>query len=110
MSVIGLLQMYLFLGLSLVGVALEIWALIHAARTPAPSFEAADKRTKTFWAAVLAGAVLVGFLGIPPPIGVSPLPVLFVLIAVVPAGVYLADVRPAVDRYSGRGRRDGSRW
>lgn len=107
---IGLIQMYLFLVLSLVGIALEIWALVHAARMPARSFEAADKRTKTFWVAVLAAATLVGFLGIPPPLGVSPLPVLFVLVAVVPAGIYLADVRPAVERYSGRGRRDDSRW
>lgn len=109
MGVIGAIQLYLFLGLSLVGVALEVWALVHAVRTPVRGFEAADKRTKTFWVAVLAVAVAVGFLGIPPPLGFSPLPVLFVLLAVVPAGIYLADVRPAVQRYSGRGG-GSNRW
>lgn len=102
--------MYLFVALALVGVALEVWALVHALRTPAASFTAADKRTKNFWGVILAVATAVGFLGIPPPLGVSPVPVLFVLIAVVPAGIYLADVRPAVTRYSGRGRRDDNRW
>jgi hypothetical protein len=108
--VIATIQLYLFLVLALVGVALEAWALVHAARTRRDAFPAADKRTKTFWVAILAVGLAVGFLGIPPPIGFSPLPVLFVLIAVVPAGIYLADVRPAVDRYSGRGRRDDTRW
>lgn len=110
MSVIAYLQMWVFLALALVAFGLEIWALVHAARMPARSFEAADKRTKTFWAALLAAGVVIGFLCIPPPIGVSVLPVLFLLAAVVPAGIYLADVRPAVNRYSGRDRRDDTRW
>lgn len=109
-GLIGTVQMLLFLALALVGVALEGWALVHALRTPPASFTAADKRTKTFWTAILAVATAVGFLGIPPPIGISVLPVFFVLLACVPAGIYLADVRPAVSRYSGRGRRDQDRW
>lgn len=109
-AVISSIQIYLFLGLTLVGFALEAWALFHAVRTPGRSFEAADKRTKTFWVAVLAAAVVIGFLCIPEPLGFAPLPVFLGLIAIVPAGIYLADVRPAVDRYSGRGRRDDSRW
>jgi hypothetical protein len=108
-TVIAVLQMYLFLGLALVAFGLEVWALAHALRMPARSFEAADKRTKTFWTLILAGAVAIGFLCIPPPIGLSLLPVMFLLLAVVPAGIYLADVRPAVTRYSGRGR-DDTRW
>lgn len=110
MTVIAVLQMWVFLALALVAFALEIWALAHALRSSARSFEAADKRTKTFWSAILAAAVVIGFLCIPPPIGLSILPVLFLLLAVVPAGIYLADVRPAVNRYSGRGRRDEGRW
>lgn len=107
---IGVIQLYLFLLLALVAFALEVWALVHALRMPARSFESADKRTKTFWSAILGAAALLGFLSIPPPIGVSVLPVLFMLAAVVPAGIYLADVRPAVARYSGRNRRDDTRW
>lgn len=107
---IGAIQLYLFLVLALVAFGLEVWALSHALRMPARSFEAADKRTKTFWTAILAAATVVGFLTIPPPIGLSVLPVLFLLLAVVPAGIYLADVRPAVTRYSGRNRRDDTRW
>lgn len=109
MGLIGSIQQYLFLGLALVGLALEVWALVHAARTPSRSFEAADKRTKRFWALILAAATLIGFLALPPPIGFSPLPVMFGLLAIVPAGIYLADVRPAVQRYSGRGG-GSSRW
>lgn len=105
---IGTIQLYLFLALALVGFALEVWALVDALRRPGSAFESADKRTKGFWAGVLAVAVVVGFLGIPPPLGVSGL-TFFILIAVVPAGIYLADVRPAVARYS-RGPRGGSRW
>lgn len=107
MGLIGGIQFYLFLLLALVAVALEVWALIDALRNPSRSFAAADKRTKTFWVAVLAAAVVIGFLTIPP---YAPLPVLFLLVAVVPAGIYLADVRPAVARYSGRKRRDEGRW
>ncbi|WP_156253101.1 DUF2516 family protein [Pseudactinotalea terrae] len=109
MGLIGTIQQYLFLGLALVGLGLELWALVHAARTPNRSFEVADKRTKKFWVIVLAVAVLLGFLALPPPIGFSPLPVMFGLLAIVPAGIYLADVRPAVQRYSGRGG-GSSRW
>jgi hypothetical protein len=108
-GLIGAIQQYLFLGLALAGLALEVWALAHAARTPNRSFEAADKRTKKFWVIMLVAAVLVGFLALPPPIGFSPLPVMFGLLAIVPAGIYLADVRPAVQRYSGRGGGAG-RW
>lgn len=107
-QLIGVIQTYLFLGLTLVGVGIEVAALVHALRTAPASFTAADKRTKTFWVAILAVATAVGFLGIPPPLGRSVLPVFLVLIACVPAGIYLADVRPAVARY-GRGRRD-DRW
>lgn len=110
MTVIAVLQMWVFLAMALVAFGLEVWALTHALRMPAQSFEAADKRTKTFWSAILAAAVVIGFLCIPPPIGLSILPVLCLLLAVVPAGIYLADVRPAVNRYSGRGRRDEGRW
>lgn len=109
MGVIGTIQQYLFVGLALVGLALEVWALVHAARTPTRSFEVADKRTKKFWLILLIAAALIGFLALPPPIGFSPLPVMFGLLAIVPAGIYLADVRPAVQRYSGRGG-GSSRW
>ncbi|MFV0252778.1 MAG: DUF2516 family protein [Beutenbergiaceae bacterium] len=110
MGVIGSIQLFLFLGLALIGVALEVWALVHALRMPQASFTAADKRTKTFWVTILAVATAVGFLGIPPPLGISVLPVFFVLLACVPAGIYLADVRPEVTRYSGRRRPDEDRW
>lgn len=105
---IATIQLYLFLGLALVGFAIEVWAFVDVLRRPASGFEAADKRTKGFWLAIVALAVVIGFLGIPPPLGISGV-TFFILIAVVPAGIYLADVRPAVARYS-RGPRGGSRW
>ncbi|WP_127126870.1 DUF2516 family protein [Georgenia sp. SYP-B2076] len=102
------LQQYLMLGLSLVLFGVEAWALIDAARRPAAAFLAAGKRTKNFWLILTGVAAAVGFIGIG---GIGFLQ----FVAVVPAGVYLADVRPAVSGYGGgrggrRPPRSGSGW
>ena len=98
------IQVLLFIGLALVTFVLEVWALLDAATRRPEAFLAAGKRTRTFWLLLLGGAALAGFLALPPPLGLSLLPTLVMLAAVVPAAVYLADVRPAV-RSHGRGRR-----
>lgn len=73
--------------LGLGALALKVWALADAAYRPAPHYAAAGKWNKVGWVAVLAVALLVtgadfsGLLG---------------LVSVVAAGVYLADVRPAL--------------
>lgn len=102
------LQVILFLLLALVAFGIEAWALVDAARRPAAAFTYAGKRTKNFWLVLTGAAAAVGFLGIPPPLGMAIVPVFLTLAAVVPAGVYLADVRPAVRNYRRRGGGSGS--
>lgn len=102
--IIATIQAYLFLALAVVAFGLAAWALIDAAIRPAGAFVSADKRTKGFWCLVTGGATLLAFLGIPSGGGGGAL--LLMLLGGVPAGVYLADVRPAVSRYS-RGSRGG---
>ncbi|MFC7407111.1 DUF2516 family protein [Georgenia alba] len=109
---LGSFQMYLFLALSLVLLGVEVWALVDLLRRPASAFVAADKRTKKFWGLVLGGAAAIGFVTIPPPLGIGILGSSFLqFVAVVPAGIYLADVRPAVEPYSRRRPPSGGgRW
>lgn len=71
--------------------AMMVWALLHCARTRPDAFPAAGKRTKTFWLALTGGATLVGFIFMLNPFN------LFNLAAIVAAGVYHADVKPAVN-------------
>lgn len=101
--------------LALVAFGLEVWAFFDCLRHKANAFEAVSKRTKTFWLALTGGALAVGALilyGAAQAIGtLSPQGgggggfgsfVLFGLVAVTAASVYLADVRPAV-KDAGRG-------
>ena len=76
-----------------------VWALIDCLRRPAAAFTAAGKRTKNVWLAIVGIATVVSFLTLPP----LSLSFFLGLIAAVAAIVYLVDVKPAVERYSGRG-------
>jgi len=99
-GIIGWLQGWLFFALVLGAFALEVWALVHALRQPAGAFTAAGKRTKQFWGIVLAANVALGFLALPG----GPFYGGFLgLILVIPAAIYLTDVRPAVSGYGRRG-------
>ncbi|HZK05563.1 MAG TPA: DUF2516 family protein [Actinomycetaceae bacterium] len=74
--------------------AIEVFALADAAGRPGALFEANMKRPKTFWIALLAIGALFGlaslpFLQLPPNLFLT-------VLAVLPAGIYLADVRPAL--------------
>ncbi|MFX0538851.1 DUF2516 family protein [Ornithinimicrobium sp. Y1847] len=77
--------------------AMMLWALIHCIRTREDAFVAAGKRTKNFWLLLTGGATVLGFIFMFSPFN------LFNVIAVVAAGVYLADVKPAVTAVQGRG-------
>ena len=117
----GLIQYYVFVALFSVGFLLEAWAFIDVLRRPAVSFVNAEKRTKLFWVAILAAGVFFGYLSIPRfaiagfMFGFG-LPLLIGMISVLPAAIYLADVKPEVIRYTprrpgtGSGSGPSTRW
>lgn len=98
---------YLDYAITLVVAVLALIAVLDCVRRPAVQFERAWKRTKPFWLALTGGAAVVTVfsavfstlslvrLGVP---GTGSL--LLMLIAATIAGVYLADVRPAVSGQS----------
>ena len=90
-------QTFVYLALYLVVFVLSAWALLDAAARPAGAFLSAGKRTKKFWLLVTGAATAISFIALPP-LGRGGF---LVIIAAVAAGVYLADVRPAVRPYSG---------
>ncbi len=99
MSIISTLQGWIVLLLSLAALGVEIYALVDCARRRSDAFTAAGKRTKGFWLAVTMVATLLGF------VSVGGLGGILAIVAVIAAGVYLADVKPALDQVMGKGRR-----
>ena len=93
---LGEAQYYVTLALTIAALALEVFAFVHALKTRPDAFLAAGKRTKNFWLAVTGVAMLLGFVSMG---GLG----LLAILGVVAAGVYLADVRPAVETVQGRG-------
>ena len=106
-AMVALIQMWIFFVLALALLAVEIWALVNALRFRPDAYVAADKRTKVFWCVLTAVAVLLGFLSIPYPVGRGS-SMLFMLAGVIIAGIFLADVLPALKRVMGRAQHN--RW
>ncbi|HYN66201.1 MAG TPA: DUF2516 family protein [Ornithinibacter sp.] len=96
MSSLAQLQNWIVLGLSVVALGVELYALVDCLRRRSDAFVAAGKRTKQFWLLVTGVAALLGVVALG---GVG----LLAIIAIVAAGVYLADVKPALDQVMGRG-------
>jgi uncharacterized membrane protein YbhN (UPF0104 family) len=90
--------------LSIAAAGMSIWALIHAIRIPSKAFAIAGKQTKKLWLIILSFATLfsvasaVGYFGV----GLGQLNI-FAIASVIAAGIYLADVKPAVNEYKGGG-------
>lgn len=105
------IQAFVFLALALVIFGVCVWALVDVLRRPAAAFPWASKRSRGFWLAITGAAAAISFVTIPAPIGVSFLSPIFGFAAAAAAGVYLADVRPAVSGYRspGKGRGGGGR-
>jgi uncharacterized membrane protein YeiB len=102
--VIATIQYLIFVVLAIVILAVEVYALVDAARRPARGFTAEGKLTKPLWLVILGVATALGVLALPTSGGrISPLGFLSI-IGVVAAIVYLVDVRPRLKPYSGRGR------
>lgn len=98
MQIISEIQGWIILGLGLLALGVEIYALVHAVRQRPDAFTAAGKQSKVFWVAALAIASLLGFAVLGGGFGI------LAIIGIVVAGVYLADVRPAIDTVMGRRR------
>lgn len=96
MSFLGTVQGYIVLALSLAALGVEVYALVDCLRRRPDAFTAAGKRSKGFWMAVTGVAVLLGVVALG---GLG----LLAIVAIVAAGVYLADVKPALDQVMGRG-------
>lgn len=101
----GIAQLAIMTLITLALFIVEVFAFLDAARRPSAAYVSAGKRTKTFWAALTGVAALLGFVGLYPPLGGAYLG-MAALFVVVPAIIYLTDVRPAVGGY--RGPRGGS--
>jgi hypothetical protein len=93
---------FVMLGLGLLALGLQVYALIDALRQRADAFLAAGKQTKQRWLIFLGVATAIGFVSL---VLIGPLN-FFNLIAVVAAAVYVTDVRPAVRGMTG-GRGSG---
>lgn len=103
MSIIGDLQQVIVLVLGAIAFVVEVYALVHAARQRPDAFVAAGKQTKKFWVAALAVGALLGFAVLGRGLG------LLAIIGIVVAGIYLADVKPAIQEVLRRSS-GGGRW
>lgn len=92
-------QSLVLLGLGVVALGAELYALIDALRNPEQAYVAAGKRTKNFWLAITGGAAALGIVTFFNPLN------LFGVAGFVGAAIYLADVRPALAQVMGRGGR-----
>ncbi|TWP38887.1 DUF2516 family protein [Leekyejoonella antrihumi] len=94
--------------LGIVLFAMEVFALIEAVRPRSEAYVAAGKLTKPIWMAITAVCAVLGLLTISNPLN------LFGVLAVVGAAIFLADVRPALHRMLGQGKKSRSnpfdRW
>lgn len=107
MEILGSIQGLLYLAFWMAAMGLSSFGLADALRHRPDAFTAAGKASKNLWLAVLAGAVALSILAFPNPFQITG------ILAMVGAGVYAADVRPALRRVIGRGSSgDGpsSRW
>lgn len=98
MQILSSIQGLIILGLGLLALGAEVFALVHAVRQRPDAFVAAGKQTKIFWVVALSIAALLGFALLGGGFG------LLAIVGIVVAGVYLADVRPAIDQVMGRHR------
>ncbi|MFF0432692.1 DUF2516 family protein [Streptomyces sp. NPDC004327] len=91
-SILNLVTFLVFTGFA-------VAAFVFAAMGREDAYRAADKQTKKFWLILLGINLILNLL----------LPMLFLQIAgLIAAIVFMVDVRPALRRVSGGGRRGGS--
>lgn len=96
-DIFGSLQAIIGLVFGVAALGLSVFSLVDALRHRPDAFTAAGKASKNLWLAVLGVAVALSFYSV-----FSPFSLTWIL-AVVGAGVYAADVRPALRQIMGRG-------
>jgi uncharacterized membrane protein len=97
LTIFGGLQWLIALVFGVGCVVMSVFSLVDATRHRADAYTAAGKASKNTWMIVLGVALALSFYS-----AVSPFTLPWIL-AVVAAGVYLADVRPALRKVMGRG-------
>jgi 4-amino-4-deoxy-L-arabinose transferase-like glycosyltransferase len=90
-------QGIIMLALGLLALALQVYALVDAARQRADAFPATGNQTKQIWLLITGVATAIGFVSLQGPLN------FFNLLAIVAAAVYLTKVRPQIHQISGRG-------
>ncbi|MQY04403.1 DUF2516 family protein [Actinomadura macrotermitis] len=102
---------YFFWLLLIIAFAMEAWALVDSLLVPGNAYAAASKQSKKLWTILLTVAAVVGLaVAVMPSRGASPIAMLLSILPVaafIAAAVYLADVRPAVKPFRGKGGKRG---
>lgn len=86
--------------IAIIALALEAWAFVHCALQRPEAFSAIGTLSKGLWLAIIGGTVLLALLFIS-------FGLIFTLIAMIAALVYLLDVRPAIREITNGG---GGGW
>lgn len=113
--VIAAIAMAIRIAIGLVVLGIAVNALVDCLRTSAADFTRADKRSKNFWGLLTAAGTLVSALYLLSAFTFGDTGfgsgLIFELAAAIIAGVYLADVRPAVSQYRNWGKKTpGNSW
>lgn len=85
-------EFYLVFALAIAALAMEVWAFVDAIPHRPDAFVAADKRTKQFWLIITGLSCAIGAISVAAP-GAF---IFLQLLGILGAGIYLADVRPAL--------------
>lgn len=102
MQALGSIQSIIFLVIVAAIFVFAVVGLISSLLYSNEMYRAADKRTKKFWSLIMAAAVVVGFLALPP---MQAMPMFVTIIALIAAAVYWVDVRPALRSIDPRRRK-----
>jgi hypothetical protein len=97
------IQSLIVFAFGVASLVLSVFGLVDALRNRPEAFTAAGKRTKNFWLAILGVATALSLISISAAFSLT------WILAVVGAGVYAADVRPALRKVMGRGSSGGGR-
>jgi len=101
-NIFSSIQAFIMFVFAIAVLVLSVFGFVDALRHRPDAFTAAGKASKPIWLAILGVAVALSYLSIYPSPNPFSLPW---ILAAVGAGVYAADVRPALRQVMGRGRR-----